>query len=200
MTVKPPAPNMPDALAPMTQDRLLDLTLAANRIVGQGSGANPYELRNRLLVKQEKARVCYRNGMTLPTSAEVLSANAERCDYNHRRTLSRNIVQGTGLLRPMNVCAHHIVALRASAAELSRERLFECGIGINDVDNGVFLPSLANGLPGHPNAPRHGSHHSDEYHTVVYLALQRVTPGDTQQCRARLKSLKADILSDLLPL
>lgn len=48
MTTKPPAPK---ALAPMTQDRLLDRTLAANQIVDKTSGGNPYEMRNQLLTR-----------------------------------------------------------------------------------------------------------------------------------------------------
>ena len=146
MTAKPNDLDTTGALASMTQDRLLDLTLAASRIVDQNSGANPYGVRNRLLTRKEKARVRYLNGMTLPTSAEVLSANAEDRGYNHRRTLSRNIVHGTKQPRQVDVCAHHIVAWRDSAADLSRTRLFGCGIGINDADNGVFLPRFANKL------------------------------------------------------
>lgn len=100
----------------------------------------------------------------------------------------------------MNVCARHIVALRGPAAELSRDVLVDCGININDVDNGVFLLRLTNQLSDYPNAPRHGSHHRDEYHFAVYDSLQDVEAGETQQCRLTLKSLKADILSGLLPL
>ncbi|QRP65200.1 AHH domain-containing protein [Rhodanobacter sp. FDAARGOS 1247] len=200
MTKKPSDLPATGALAPMTQDRLLDLTLAANLIVDPKSGANPYEMRNRLLTRKEKARVRYLNGMTLPTSAEVLSANAEDRGYNHRRTLSRNIVHGTKQPRQVDVCAHHIVAWRDSAADLSRIRLFGCGIGINDADNGVFLPRFANKLPDYPNAPRHDPHHHPEYHFAVYDKLRDVEPGDTHQCRATLKSLRADILSGLLPL
>ena len=184
----------------MTQDRLLDLTLAANLIVDQNNGANSYEIRNRLLTRKEKARVRYLNGMTLPTSAEVLRANAEDRSYNHRRTLSRNIVRGMKQPRPVDVCAHHIVALNDPAAKPSRRVLLNCGIGINDVDNGVFLPRFKNKLPGYPNAPRHDPHHHVDYHMAVYFALEPVTPGNVQQCRATLKSLKADILSGLLPL
>lgn len=200
MTKKPSDLPATGTLAPMTQDRLLDLTLAANLIVDPKSGANPYEMRNRLLTRKEKARVRYLNGMTLPTSAEVLRANAEDRSYNHRRTLSRNIVRGTTQPRPANVCAHHIVALHASAAEPSRDLLVDCGIGINDVDNGVFLPRFDNKLPGYPNAPRHDPHHHREYHLAVYDKLQDGEPRDARTCRATLKSLKADILSGLLPL
>ena len=165
MTAKPRDLQATGALAPITQDRLLDLTIAANQIVAQTGDVNPYQVRNQLLTRKEKARVRYRNGVTLPTSAKVLMANAERRDYNHRRAV-----------------------------------LFECSIGINDVDNGVFLPRYFNKLPGHPNAPRHDPHHHREYHLAVYDELLLVELGDTHACRATLKSLKADILSGVLPL
>ncbi|MGN6705572.1 MAG: AHH domain-containing protein [Rhodanobacter sp.] len=200
MTAKPRDLQATGALAPITQDRLLDLTIAANQIVAQTGDVNPYQVRNQLLTRKEKARVRYRNGVTLPTSAKVLMANAERRDYNHRRTLSRNIVQGTKQSRPADVCAHHIVALGDRLAGPSRAVLFECSIGINDVDNGVFLPRYFNKLPGHPNAPRHDPHHHREYHLAVYDELLLVELGDTHACRATLKSLKADILSGVLPL
>ena len=78
--------------------------------------------------------------------------------------------------------------------------LFKCSIGINDVDNGVFLPRYSNKLPNHPDAPRHDPHHDEKYHFAVYDKLQEVEPGNTQACRITLKSLKADILAGRLPL
>ena len=66
----------------------------------------------------------YQNGKTvLPASARQLFANAQRRDYNHRRTLSRNIVADANAPRPANACAHHIVALKHEDAELARRRL-----------------------------------------------------------------------------
>lgn len=200
MTTKPRNVQMPDALAPRTQEQLLELTIAVNGMAAGTDTVNSYQVRNQLLTRKEKARVRYRNGVTLPTSAEALLANAERRDYNHRRTLSRSIVQGTGQTRPKDVCAHHIVALHASAAARSRDVLFRCGVGINDVDNGVFLPRYASKLPNHPDAPRHDPHHHPSYHAAVLDQLQFVDSGDTQACRATLKSLKMDILDGRLPL
>lgn len=200
MTAKPNDLQLTGALAPDTSEQLLDLTIAANRIATKTGDANPYQVRNQLLTRKEKARVRYRNGVTLPTSADVLFANAERRDYNHRRTLSRNLVQGTKQSRPRDVCAHHIVALRDSFAADSRDVLFDCGIGINDIDNGVFLPRYFNKLPSHPNAPRHDPHHHEAYHLAVYDRLRLVEPGQTQACRTTLKSLKTDILAGRLPL
>lgn len=49
MTAKPLDLQTTGALAPITQERLLDLTIAANRIAGNASGVNSYQVRNRLL-------------------------------------------------------------------------------------------------------------------------------------------------------
>jgi hypothetical protein len=49
-----------------------------------------------------------------------------------------------GTDRPKNVCAHHVVASGDIRAEDSREVIFEFGIGINDADNGVYLPRFKN--------------------------------------------------------
>ncbi|MBD8879572.1 AHH domain-containing protein [Rhodanobacter sp. 7MK24] len=198
MTAKPKDLQAAGALAPSTPGKVFELTIATNRIAAGAPDVNPYGVRNDLLTRKEKARVRYNNGVTLPTSAEQLLANAERRDYNHRRTLSRNIVKATTQSRPASTCAHHIVALRDPEATNSRALLFGWGIGINDADNGVFLPQSSTGLPGYPNAPRHNPHHRVAYHLAVYDELQYA--GNTQQGRATLRFLKTKILSGALPL
>lgn len=181
-----------------TADDLVDISIASNRVSANARDINPYEVRNALLIREEKARVLYKNGVTLPTSAEVLFANALRKDYNHRRTLSRNIVAATSQPRPVDACAHHIVAHRDSEATGSRTLLYRWGIGINDADNGVFLPSKGIGLPGHPNAPRHDPHHRAAYHVAVYVQLRR--GRDVESGRQRLRSIKTQLLSGVLAL
>jgi hypothetical protein len=177
---------------------ILNLTIASNRIASNGRNFNSYDVRNSLLVRQQKARVRYRNGMTLPTSAEVLLANAERKDYNHRRSLSTNVTKATSQARPADVCAHHIVALRDIEAENSRLLLFVWGIGINDADNGVFLPRYGKGLPGYPDAAHHSPHHAATYHLTVFYQLSRAT--EVESGRVRLRSIKSQLLSGVLTL
>lgn len=189
-TVAVPAVNTPDDL--------IDITIASNQISSNASDVNPYEVRNALLVQEEKARVRYKNGITLPTSAELLFANAQRRDYNHRRTLSRNIVAANSQPRPASSCAHHIVAHRDPEATNSRTLIYGWGIGINDADNGIFLPSKAVGLPGYPKAPRHDPHHKAQYHVAVYVQLRRAR--DVEGGRTRLRSIKTQLLSGALSL
>jgi hypothetical protein len=53
----------------------------------------------------------------LPASAELLLANAQKSDYNHRRTLARNVDKIDAKPRPESVRAHHIVAHADPEAE-----------------------------------------------------------------------------------
>jgi hypothetical protein len=198
MSAQPKIAAAASVPAPSPSAAILDLTIAGNRISANASDVNPYGVRNELLLKQEKARVRYKNGVTLPIAAEVLLANANRKDYNHRRTLSRNIVAATSQSRPVNTCAHHIVALGDPEARESRNLLYTWGIGINDADNGVFLPSKGTGLPGYPNATHHTPHHKQLYHLEVYSQLSR--RDGSEDGRRGLKSLKSQLLSGELPL
>lgn len=184
--------------AELTTNQTIELTVAANQITANDAHVNAYQIRNALLLKRQKERVRYENGHTLPTTAEVLLANAERQDYNHRRTLSRNISKIDGKPRPAGVCAHHIVALTDQQAAPSRKRLFGWGIGINDGDNGVHLPMHKVGIAGYPNAAHHKPYHSPSYHIEVYFRL--LEAGDTQSGRGRLREIKADLLTGSLSL
>lgn len=198
MSAQPKSPQTVSAPPINTADDLVDISIASNRVSANAGDINPYEVRNALLIREEKARVLYKNGMTLPTSAELLFANAQRKDYNHRRTLSRNIVAATSQPRPAAACAHHIVAHRDPEATSSRTLLYGWGIGINDADNGVFLPSQGTGLPGYPNAPRHDPHHRAAYHVAVYMQLRR--GRDVESGRQRLRSIKTQLLAGALSL
>ena len=152
-----PAPALTDPVEGMT-----DLTTSINQIAANNRNANPYEIRNGIVLDENKQRVRYENGITaLSMSAQQLLANAQRTAYNHRRTLSNNIVAESGKARPANACAHHIVALKDDQAEPSRKKLFDWGIAINDADNGVFLPRWATKkIKGYPKAPQHGPIHT----------------------------------------
>ncbi len=177
--------------APTTAE-IGELSAAAVAASRNDPNANPRELMNAGMINQRKARVVYENGFTVPAAAQMLLANAQRRDYNHRRTLSRNLVAATEQSRPASSCAHHIVALRDGEAARSRVLLFRWGIGINDADNGVFLPAKSVGLPGSPNAAHHTPNHAPEYHYEVFLRLRRGT--DTGGGRRELKDMKGDLL------
>ncbi|MCK9684908.1 AHH domain-containing protein [Scleromatobacter humisilvae] len=187
----------PDPGAP-TPAEIGELSAAAVAASRNDPNANPRQLINAGLISQRKARIAYENGYTVPAAAQTLLANALRRDYNHRRTLSRNLVNATQEGRPASSCAHHIVALRDSEAARSRVLLFRWGIGINDADNGVFLPARSVGLPGSPNAAHHTPNHAPEYHYEVFLRLRRGT--DSGGGRRELKDMKSDLLTGRMSL
>jgi len=189
--------SLPFGPAPSAAD-VGDRAAAAMGASGNDPSINTKELMVAEDVKQAKARVLYKNGYTLPTGAATLLANAQRREYNHRRTLSRNIVAAAGQARPAAACAHHIVALKDGEAARSRTLLFRMGIGINDADNGVFLPSGQTGIAGHPSAAHHTSYHSPEYHYEVFVRLRR--GSDEAGGRHELKDMKGDLLAGRMQL
>jgi len=188
--------------SPTSSADLTDLTIAVNRIAANQRQANAYEIRNAILVDEEKERVRYKNGITeLPCSVQRLFADAQRRNANHRRTLARNIVHASGQSRPADACAHHIVALNDDRAALSRRRLFGWLIAINDADNGVFLPRYTSRpLSTHPQAPHHGSElHTPVYHAAVYARLRGADANDPAAGRQRLRSISQQLLVDTFP-
>ena len=56
--------------------------------------------------------------------------------------LADNIVT-IGVSRPAGTVAHHIVAWNAKKAATARQILQQAGIGVDDAENGVFLPHNA---------------------------------------------------------
>jgi hypothetical protein len=147
----------------------LALTIGANRIASNTPDANGYELRNEVLERARKQRIAYENGKTKEAcSAELLFADAGR-KGSHRRTLARNIDKEAGAARPAAVCAHHVVASQDTRAADSRTRIFACGIGINDVDNGVYLPRF-------------------------FARLLQAPAGDQEATRVAMKDMKADLI------
>lgn len=200
MTISTPnrSQTQPQGTAPPTPSEVADLSAAAVAASGNDPNVNPRELINAELIKEQKARVLYKNGYTLPTAAAVLLENAQRRDYNHRRTLSRNLAASTQQPRPAAVCAHHVVALKDYEASRSRLLLFRWGIGINDADNGVFLPAKRIGMPGFPNAAHHTPRHSPEYHYKVFARLRLGADGTTG--RKELKGVKTDLLAGRMSL
>lgn len=128
----------------------------------------------------------------------MLLANSENLAYNHRRTLARNVTEIDKAPRPSASCAHHIVALKDKEARQSRFLLFRVGIGINDGDNGVFLPRCGSGLPGYPKAAHHTPFHAALYHMTVWDRLR--VHDDQPATRGELRDLKADLRAGRLSL
>lgn len=176
-------------------DQILDFTIAANQIANSGTNANSYEMRNTLLEARRKARVRYKHGLTLPATAEKLRADAER-NVRHSRTLARNIKNATGVAKATEADAHHIVAQSDRRAVRSRLVLFGWGIGINDADNGVYLPKkFSSEVAGLKDATAHENIHTDEYYFAVEVRL--IDAGrESERGRQALHGIKGEILKN----
>ncbi|MEO8998607.1 MAG: AHH domain-containing protein [Rhodanobacter sp.] len=177
---------------------VFQLTIAANQIVGADPGTNAYDVRNAHLIDEKKKRVRYKNGMTLPCSAQKLVADAER-KVRHSRTLARNIKNQTGVLKPAQADAHHIVAQSDRRASGSRDRLFKWGIGINDADNGVYLPKRVGSMPNSPDATAHEGIHTARYHLTVFARLLSIDDDQVAPARAELRDMRDDMLAGIFP-
>lgn len=176
---------------------ILPLTIAANNLAGgANSGVNPYVLRNELILREQKKRIRYKNGFTLPASAEALQMDAER-KVRHSRTLDRNIRKANpGMARPAQVDAHHIVAQQDWRAENARRLLYQWGIAINDADNGMYLPRYrSSSVPGLPNAPAHQIIHTALYFLAVTQVLSRQRHEPTEKGREALRAIKVELLA-----
>ncbi|HET6433805.1 AHH domain-containing protein [Dyella sp.] len=187
-----------DAGAPAeyTTTEILDLTVEANLVTAPGAGINTYELRNELLQQRRLARVRYKNGVTLPASAKKLRADANR-KARHSRTLARNVSKATGTTKHAQADAHHIVAAADKRAARSRSLLFRWGIGINDADNGVFLPkNWSFAPPGLEEATAHEVIHTTAYHLAVTARLALTKPSNQTNGRLALQDIRYDILHD----
>lgn len=179
-----------------TTNDILDLTIEANLIVSGAADANAYELRNELLLQRRLARVRYDNGVTLPARAKKLRADANR-KVRHSRTLARNIAKATGRTKHAQADAHHIVAAADKRASRSRALLFRWGIGINDADNGVYLPKKwSSVVPGLDAATAHEVIHTTAYHLAVTSRLTLAKPSNQANGRKALQDIRYDILND----
>lgn len=184
------------ALQDYTAQEVIDLTVDTNLVVQAGADENAYELRNALLLEKKLARVRYENGVTLPASAKKLRADAER-KVRHSRTLARNIKKATGIVKHADADAHHIVAAMDHRAGRARTLLFKWGIGINDADNGLYLPKKwSSTVPGLEDATAHEVIHTTPYYIAVTAKLRAARPSNSANGRQALRGIKQDILSD----
>jgi hypothetical protein len=221
-----PATKKPRATGIFEQPtkKALEITLSANRIATNKPGINPYELRNDVLIEEEKARICSENGLDAAPkprrpirayarydakgltrvdkgyTADQLETDAEREGANHRRTLDRNLGK-SGFVRVANVCAHHIVASGHPDADGSRRMLYAWGIGINDADNGVFLPARRSvTVPTLKDAVQHDDLHADDfYYLLVERRLLLADQAVQASGRSALRSMRGEMVKGTFP-
>ena len=100
------------------------------------------------------------------------------------RVLGENL-EDAGISRPADSAAHHIVAGSDARAAEARAILQQEGIGINDAENGVFLPKNSS-VPNPTGAQVHSTVHTNIYYNAVNSALRNAMPGTI-----------ADVLADI---
>ena len=136
------------------------------------------------------------DGVTLPSTAKKLRADAAR-SVRHSRTLARNIKKASGAAKHTQADAHHIVAAADKRARRARGFLFRWGIGINDADNGVYLPKKwTSQVPGLEDATAHEVIHTTAYHLAITAKLALTKPSNQVTGRVTLQDIKFDILND----
>lgn len=192
------AKERPNGAAPSTDSAqdILELTVETNLLAGNDEHINAYERRNALLLERRMARVRYDNGVTLPAKAKKLRTDAARA-VRHSRTLARNIKNAGGGKKQEEADAHHIVAAGDKRARRARGFLFRWGIGINDADNGVYLPKKwSSQVPGLENATAHEVIHTTDYHLAVTARLALTKPSNQENGRTTLKDIKFDVLNN----
>lgn len=148
-------------------------------------------------VKQVQIRYG-KDGKTLsvpkPYSFDELKGDSERAIKGHSKKLGVNIMKLEAKARPRNVCAHHIVAATAEGALPSRLKLFAWHIGINDGDNGVFLPQYPNvKVRGISKATWHFVIHTPTYHARVFARLLQADALDPESARGKLREMKSEM-------
>lgn len=91
--------------------------------------------------------------------------------------------------KPVGYAAHHIVAWddnRYPICQTLRDLLNNNTIGINDAENGVYLPTRK--VTKNPNEAYHPEIHTEKYYNNVYNVLDRFD-GDTQGMKDALKDI-----------
>lgn len=180
---------------------ILELTLDACRAVAaSGSGQNPNALKNAVVLREKKKRIYDKNGYTNPNSAQALLNESQR-PARHSRVLARNIDKNNkGQIRPRKVDAHHIVACEDYRAKLARGILFKWCIGINDADNGVYLPRYCYTIVAClPNAVKHQNMHTDLYYISVNRQFMFIESPSTAEVRNTLRAIKAELIAGTFP-
>ncbi len=124
-------------------------------------------------------------GEELPEGTHSITddPNADRTsDQAHSAALAASL-EDSGRARPQGHAAHHIVATGHPDCEEARIILEEAGIGIDDAENGVWLPDTARAGQTSPGlqtdaATSHSDLHTSRYFSEVTDRLRRAQEAD----------------------
>jgi A nuclease family of the HNH/ENDO VII superfamily with conserved AHH len=162
--------------------------ILANLLMGNDKAVNSYAVRNDRALRKANSLVCYKNGITKPPmSVKRLQAEALTKD-SHSQALSGNIQLARGEMQPEATDAHHIVARRHHLPAVACGFLF----GIDDADNGVFLPKkLDANIAGIEKDMPHSPLHSGPYHFEVTDRLHDRAGEPAFAAREELRAKRA---------
>jgi len=104
--------------------------------------------------------------------------------------LGKNLIK-SGVSRPANSAAHHIVAGNDRRARLARKLLAAEKIGINSAKNGIFLPRSSKFIKVKDAIP-HSRIHTNLYYRELTKKLQNAGPGNVGKA---LEQFKQSILN-----
>jgi hypothetical protein len=123
-------------------------------------------------------------------------ADADR-KVRHSRILARNIKNATGEAKPTETDAHHLMAAQDERARRPRTLQFKWGVGINDKDNGLYLPKKwSSEVDGLEEATAHEVIHTFAYHLAVTTRLRATRPSNQTEGRKTLCDIKYQILNN----
>jgi hypothetical protein len=108
--------------------------------------------------------------------------------------LAANLTKTVGP-RPVGHEAHHIIMKKAEGAEEAREILDKAGIGINDAENGIWLPkdsSVANPL----TTDIHSKMHTDIAIEEITSRLREGAKDGPEGVRRALQEIRKSIAED----
>jgi hypothetical protein len=113
----------------------------------------------------------------LPNNASTAETNAVKpnTEVPSSQQLGKNL-EDAGIQRPADTAAHHIVAGYDPRAMAARQVLQREGIGINEADNGVFLPRNTK-VANPTGAQVHSKLHTNAYYNAVNEAAVNAPPG-----------------------
>jgi hypothetical protein len=100
------------------------------------------------------------------------------------KILGDNLVK-SGVARPPNTAAHHVVPVKDPRAAVARTILRREGIGIDSAPNGVFLP-MNRGVPNPTGATVHSTVNTNRYHEEILNRLSSVAPGKVVNALAQI--------------
>ncbi len=167
-----------------------------------GKNASKYSDEfNSLLLKERRSAITHNHQYIPVDRLSTTNATGNLTEASSRSKLRENlykrmskqysdVAKGFG-----GTQAHHVVEGNSKAASKSREILKKFGIGINDAENGVLLPSDANSIF---SGALHNTSHSEKYSEFVYSKIKNVK--SREELIVRLTEVKKMLVNGNLDL